>query len=50
MKSKAVIINDIHYNLKTLPLADAALRQSINKANELKIPLIIAGDFNFPNI
>ncbi len=45
-KPKAVLISDIHYNLATLPLADAALRQAVNKANELNVPLIIAGDLH----
>lgn len=42
----AVIINDIHYNLNTLPLADAAMLQAINKANEFNLPLIVAGDLH----
>lgn len=42
----AVLISDIHYNLTTLPLADAALRQAIQKSNELAVPLIIAGDLH----
>lgn len=45
-KPVAVLISDIHYNINTLPLADAALRQAVNKANELRIPLIIAGDLH----
>lgn len=45
-KPKAVIISDIHYSLQTLELADAALRQAIAKANELEVPLIIAGDLH----
>lgn len=43
---KAVIISDIHYNINTLPLADAALRQAVAKAHELNVPLIIAGDLH----
>ncbi len=42
----AVLISDIHYSLSTLSLADAALRQAINKAAELKVPVIIAGDLH----
>lgn len=42
----AVIISDIHYNLQTLELADKSVRQAIAKANELKIPLIVAGDLH----
>lgn len=45
-KPLAVIINDIHYNINTLPLADAALRQAINKANDLNVSLIVAGDLH----
>ena len=43
-KPTAVLISDVHYNLQTLPLADAAMRQVITKANELQVPLIVAGD------
>lgn len=42
----AVIINDIHYDLPTLEPADASLNQAINKANELNVNLIIAGDLH----
>jgi DNA repair exonuclease SbcCD nuclease subunit len=42
----AVLCSDVHYNLQTLPLADAAMRQAITKANELKVPLIVAGDLH----
>jgi len=47
-KSKpiAVLISDIHYSVPTLELADAAMRQAIAKANELRIPLIVAGDLH----
>lgn len=45
-KPKAVLISDIHYNITTLPVADAALRQAVSKANELRVPLIIAGDLH----
>ncbi len=40
----AVLISDIHYNINTLELADAALRQALRKVEELSVPLIIAGD------
>lgn len=43
-KAIAVIINDIHYNIKTLEIADKVTRMAVDKANELDIPLIIAGD------
>lgn len=42
----AVLISDVHYNVNTLPLADAAMRMAINKANELDVPLIVAGDLH----
>lgn len=45
-KPLSVLISDIHYNLQTLPLADAALRQAVAKANNLAVPLIIAGDLH----
>lgn len=44
--AKAILISDIHYSLNTLELADAAMRQAINKANELNVPLIVAGDLH----
>lgn len=45
-KPIAVLVSDIHYNIHTLPLADAALRQAVDMANELKVPLIVAGDLH----
>jgi DNA repair exonuclease SbcCD nuclease subunit len=42
----AVLISDIHYNLQTLPVADAALRMAVAKANELNVPLVVAGDLH----
>lgn len=42
----AVLISDIHYNLNNLKLADAAMRQAIQKANDLNVPLIVAGDLH----
>lgn len=45
-KPLAVIISDVHYNLHTMDLADAAMRQAINKANSLEIPLIVSGDLH----
>jgi DNA repair exonuclease SbcCD nuclease subunit len=41
---KCVLISDIHFTPQTLDLAFSALTQAINKANELHIPLVIAGD------
>jgi DNA repair exonuclease SbcCD nuclease subunit len=48
MKNKpiAVLISDVHYNVQTLELADKAVRLAINKANELQVPLIVAGDLH----
>lgn len=43
-KPIAVLISDIHYNVNTLPLADSALRQALEKARELNVILIVAGD------
>ncbi|MES1987480.1 MAG: metallophosphoesterase, partial [Pseudomonadota bacterium] len=37
---------DVHYSVPTLPLADAAVRQAIDKPNELNVPLIVAGDLH----
>lgn len=45
-KPRAILISDIHYNINTLPLADAALRQAVTKANELNVPLIVTGDLH----
>ena len=45
-KPIAVLISDIHYNIHTLPLADAAMRLAITKANDLNVPLIVAGDLH----
>lgn len=45
-KPVAVLISDVHYNLNTLPLANAAMLQAIEKANVLEIPLIVAGDLH----
>ncbi len=40
----AVIISDVHYSLTTLELANTAFRAAIDKAANLGIPLIDAGD------
>ncbi len=45
-KPVAVLISDIHYSLSTLELADAAMRQAINNANALGVPVIVAGDLH----
>ncbi len=45
-RPRVVLISDVHYSLNTLTLADAAMRQAINKANELNVPLIVAGDLH----
>lgn len=42
----AVLISDIHYNMSTLQVADAALRQAVKKANQLDVQLIICGDLH----
>jgi DNA repair exonuclease SbcCD nuclease subunit len=46
MKPVAVLISDVHYSVHTLPLADAAMRQAIQKANDLGVHLIVAGDIH----
>lgn len=45
-KPIVVLLSDVHYDLGTLALADAATRQAIAKANELRVPLIVAGDLH----
>lgn len=45
-KPIAVLGADVHYSIGTLALADAATRQMVAKANELNVPLIIAGDLH----
>lgn len=46
IKPLFVLISDIHFNISTLPLASAALRQAVKKAEDLNVPLVIAGDLN----
>lgn len=46
IKPLAVLISDVHYSLNTLALADAAMRQAISAANELKVALVVAGDLH----
>lgn len=46
IKPVAVLISDVHYSVPTLKLADAAMRQAITTANELCVPLIVAGDLH----
>lgn len=43
-KPIAVVISDIHFNLNTLEIASKALKAALNKAAELNVPTIIAGD------
>jgi DNA repair exonuclease SbcCD nuclease subunit len=45
-KTKAVLISDVHFNLKNLELAKSALSSALAEAEERKVPLIIAGDLN----
>lgn len=45
-KPLLVLISDIHYSLPTLELADAALKIAYNKANDLGVYLVIAGDLH----
>jgi DNA repair exonuclease SbcCD nuclease subunit len=46
IKPVAVLTSDIHYELSTLKLADTCMRMAITKANELMVPLIVAGDLH----
>lgn len=41
-----VAISDLHFNLNNLHLSSAALHKAEQKALELKIPLVIAGDLH----
>lgn len=41
-----VAISDIHFSVPNLELASKSLRAALNKAEELNIPLVIAGDLN----
>lgn len=45
-KPICVMLADVHYSINTLSLADAATRMAIDKANELHVPLVIAGDLH----
>lgn len=45
-KPIAIVTSDLHFNINTLPISSAALSAAIVKAEELKIPVIIAGDLN----
>jgi len=45
-KPIAVLISDVHYNLQTLELADKAMRMALEKADQLRVPLIVAGDLH----
>jgi len=42
----AVVISDIHFNLQNLELATEALCSSIETAQKLHVPLVIAGDLH----
>lgn len=46
MRPRAVLVADVHYNVHTLPLADAAMRAALRKAEELGVPCIVAGDLH----
>lgn len=45
-KPIAVLTSDIHFNINNLYLASAALQAAKDKAEELRVPLVIAGDLN----
>ncbi len=46
LKPIAVLISDVHYNLQTIALADAAMTMAIEKSIALNVPLIVAGDLH----
>jgi DNA repair exonuclease SbcCD nuclease subunit len=43
-KAKAVLIADVHFSVPTLELATKAMIMAMDKAVELDVPLIVAGD------
>lgn len=42
----AVCISDIHFNINILSIASTALQAALSKAEQLDVPLVIAGDLN----
>lgn len=42
----AVLISDVHYSLNTIALSNAVMKQAIECAADLKVPLIVAGDLH----
>ncbi len=45
-KPIAVLTADVHYNINTIEVANAAMKQVIQLANLLEVPLIVAGDLH----
>lgn len=45
-KPIAVLISDIHFNINNLPLASVSLKVALRKAEDINVPLVIAGDTN----
>lgn len=45
-KPITVLISDLHFNVQNLELSSTALATAIGAANNLRIPLVIAGDLN----
>lgn len=45
-KPIAVLISDVHFNLNTLDRATFAMNVAIDRANNLEVPLIVAGDLH----
>lgn len=45
-KPIAVVISDVHYNINTIKIADQCMRSAIAVANELEVPLVVAGDLH----
>lgn len=42
----AVLISDVHFSVPTLKVASEALKQAVEKSNELDLPLIVCGDLH----
>ncbi len=45
-KPIAVLISDVHYDISTLSVSDAAMELAIDHANALGVPLLVCGDLH----
>ena len=43
----AVVMADLHFNINNIDVASTALSVAIDKANDLGVTLIIAGDLHY---